>query len=165
MTFAAGQILTADALNALFTDTLIKKAAAETRTSTTTAKDDNDIVFALAVGTYAIEMVLHATGAEAGDVKVGWTNTGTMTISRAALGGEAAMTDRLATPVTVRGMADGSTHTYGIDGTGTTWIRETFVVTVTVAGTLQMQWAQGTSSATASTLTSSSWALARKIVS
>jgi len=154
--FTAGQKPTAEALNGIYAPTYLTKAASESVTSSTALQDDNDLRVALEVGTYCIWIWLHASGAAAGDLKVAWNNTGTMTIYRGALGPQSATSDRTATTMNVQAISSTTAVTYGLDGSGTGVVREDLTVDVTVAGTLKLQWAQGTSSGTATTLSSAS---------
>lgn len=155
-TFTAGEQPTADNLNAIFDQSIIRKAAAESVTSSTTAQNDDDFSVALPVGKYLVWIWLHCTGATAADIKTVWSNTGTMTILRSCLGAQTGTADRQATTVTVQGSNSTTEVPYGCDGAGTTVVREELYVDVTVTGTLTLQWAQNASSGTATNLSTAS---------
>jgi hypothetical protein len=134
----------------------VQKTAPETVTSSTTVQNDNHFAFALPVGLWRIELFLHVFGAAStGDIRTRWTNTGTMTArGRSVIGPAATITD----------VRDGNTNASapatqfsdevvcGCDATTRGVVHEDLEVEVTVAGTLTLQWAQGTSNATATTM-------------
>lgn len=155
-TFAAGEQPTADNLNAIFDQTMTRKAAIESVTSSTAIQNDDDFSWSLAAGTYLVFVWLHLNGLEAGDFKCAWANTGTMTIARSSFGPAAATTDRESTLMVTRGNTSTTEQTYGVDTTGSTVVKEELLVIVDVAGTLTLRWAQGTSSGTATSVTTAS---------
>ncbi|MGV1010413.1 MAG: hypothetical protein ACOYBY_17740 [Dermatophilaceae bacterium] len=157
MTFLAGQIPTAAELNAIVTRRFIAKAAAESVTSSTVLQDDNDLQVALTNGTYLIDARIVASAAEAGDLKLAWTHSGPCT------GPAEATTDRQSTLMLRQAASETTVIPYGIDGSGTTYVGEELYVIVTAAGTLKLQWAQNTSSATATTLTTSTTLFSEKV--
>jgi hypothetical protein len=126
-------------------------------TSSTTLVNHNDFQFALQPGRYRLEAFIHATGVAAGDIKINWTNTGTMTgLSRSVFG--PGFTVASVTDATVRIQSlsvFGSAAQYGL--TGSTYvIHEDIVIDVTVAGTVTMQFAQQVSDPTATSIVSTS---------
>jgi hypothetical protein len=129
-----------------------QKAAAESLTSNTTLQDDDDIVWALPVGSWRIELFALVAGG-AGDVKIAWTWTGTDAGNscRACIGPGTSSTD--VTDGTTRASGHGITSAigYGTAATGNAYIHEDISMTVVTAGTLQLQWAQNGSSATTTT--------------
>lgn len=138
----------------------INKSGSESVTSSTVLQSDDHLTTSLAVGQWRIQTYLTATGAAAGDIRVAWTNTGTMSATgRACFGPGSANTD-------VTGAANNAHRDtantltanviYGTDGSNSSAINEDLLIDVTVAGTLTLQWAQGTSSGTATTLSTSS---------
>lgn len=163
MTFSAGQKVTAALLNAIVTRQFIAKASAEAVTSSTVLQDDNDFQVTLDPGTYLVQAYIVASAAEAGDLKTAWTHSGTMTVIRYCAGPAEASTDRQSTLMVHQAASETTAIPYGIDGTGTTLVRETLYVTCTATGTLKLQWAQNTSSATATTLTTSSTLFSEKV--
>jgi hypothetical protein len=154
--FAAGEKPTAAKLYSIYTPVFIRKSAPESVTSSTTLQDDNDFSVTLSEGTYLVWMWAHTSGAAAGDFKVAWANTGTMTITRSTNGPTSGTTDRSDTNVSLYGTAYTTAITYGLDGSGTSVVREELMVIVTATGDLTMQWAQGSSSGTATTMSSAS---------
>ena len=134
------------------------KAIAESVTSSTTLQNDNDFVIPMEAGkTYEVVLLLHCTGAAAGDIKTGWATTGTITSNGRSIFGPAGTTTTvLDSNMDFSGwnLTDGVT--YGLDGSNTAVIKEELSVTCTVAGNLTLQWAQGTSSGTATTCTTAS---------
>ncbi len=123
------------------------KTIAETVTNSAVLQNDDDFGFTLPVGTWSVTLWLHAflTAGVAADIKTAWTNTGTMTvIARSCLGpavGSASVDDG---NVRSTGHNLGTSVPYGLDAATTGVIREELLITVTVAGTLQLQWAQNT---------------------
>ena len=143
-----------------------KKAATETVTSSTTLQDDDDFVFTLAAGkVFHVELHVIATGASGGDVKVAWAVTGGVAAltNRHVEGPQIGTTDTTNTAVRTSG-AHGLTTSiaYGTDGTNGSRIVEDFLVETTTAGTsgtLTCQWAQNTSSGTATGFNGSSFVI------
>lgn len=137
----------------------IKKAASQSVTSSITPVNDADLAVALPVGVWRVEARLTATGhATAGDLRVVWANTGTMSfLARSCLGPAALTTDATDGGMQSSGRSITTEVVYGVAGsTVAAKIWEDIFVNVTVAGTLTLQWAQGTSSGTATTLGTSS---------
>jgi len=133
---------------------VVYKTATETVTSSTTLQDDNHLDLALQPGTYRIRAVLRAAGASGGDVKIAWTFSGTLTRSNRTSSGPVLSTTTVAdTTVRATTVALGTAVPYGTDGTNGSLIEEDLLLTVTVAGNLQLQWAQNASSGTATELT------------
>jgi len=134
----------------------IRKAATESVTSSTTLQDDDDLFAALPVGIWRVQLWLTVTGATAGDIKTTWTTTGTISgIGRSCLGPNISTTSNLDGGILLGGFALTSTVNYGLSATNHA-IHEDLLVDVSVTGTLQLQWAQVASSATATTLSTSS---------
>lgn len=140
----------------------IRKAANESVTSSTTMQDDNDLVgIVLAPNqVYKVDFFPAATGAAAGDVKFAWTVTGTVAGlgTRTCLGSQTGTTD--VTNNAVRSSRHNLTTSvaYGVDGTATGMVWEAFLVEGgTLGGTLTLQWAQNTSNATATQLSTSTY--------
>jgi hypothetical protein len=127
------------------------KAATEGVTSSATPQNDNDFVIPLEAGkTYRIELFLHCQGATAGDIRTSWTTSGTITSNGRSLI-SLAETMTSAADANAISMSLGLTdqRITGTEATLTTVIYEDLSVTCTVAGNLTLQWAQGTSSGTA----------------
>jgi hypothetical protein len=131
----------------------VPKTIAESVTSSTTMQDDNELFVALPVGTWKIELFLHFTCSTAGDIKTGWTTTGTMNVfGRSVIGGGSSMASVTDTTVRLQSLAIGTATSFGGNTSSANYIKEDILVDVTVAGTLQLQWAQNTSDVTATTV-------------
>jgi hypothetical protein len=172
LTWYGGERITAAKLNARL-PIYVPKSVAETVTSSTTLQDDDELVVTLSAGrSYDIELVLAVTtGTTGADVKLAWATTGTVTqtSTRACFGpgrftkDAAAETSNTASPYD-SGMVRASRHNlttsvaYGTDGSTASAILEKFTVSGGVSGgTLRLQWAQNVSSATATTVSTSSY--------
>lgn len=134
----------------------IRKQSTESVTSSTTVQDDDDFTFTLPVGTFEILMVLHVSAAEAADIKVVHTFSGTALTTRSCIGAALAMTNREDTNAIFRGASLTTEQSYGVDATGATVVMEILHAEVTVAGTWQVKWAQVASSATATSCSTAS---------
>jgi hypothetical protein len=148
---------------------VIKKAASESVTSSTTFQDDDDFTVSLEANrVYRIQVRLSVGGATAGDFKAQWVVTG----------GVAQYTARhcMGPGVSTTGAGDGSVRssvhnlstsvTYGCDGSSNGAVFEDFLVETVVgaaAGTLTLQWAQSASSGTATTMTTSSFMVVEEV--
>jgi hypothetical protein len=129
----------------------IRKPIAESVASSTVVQNDDDLSFVLPVGTFEILMWLHVTAAEAADIKVVHTFSGTTTSARSCIGAALGVTDREDTNAIFRGVTSDTEQSYGVDATGTTVVHEAIHTEVSVTGTWQVQWAQVASSATNTT--------------
>lgn len=164
--FVALSTLTAAQLNALLPTYVIKQAD-QSVTSSTTLVNDSELVLALSAGrTYLVRCGLLVGGATAGDFKTAWVNTGTITL----IGTRVAQGPGVSTSAVGDTTARESAHTalttalaYGTDSTVQSGIVEEMIVSCTVAGNLQLQWAQNASSATATTVAAKSWLIATPI--
>jgi hypothetical protein len=117
------------------------KAGAEDVVADTTYQADNDFVFTLPVGNYHIELFAHATCTSTGDIKLRWTNTGTMTGLRSRMGPGPATASVTAADCHIQGLSLATDSQAGL--TGSTYvIHEDLLVQVTVAGVLTLEWAQ-----------------------
>jgi hypothetical protein len=139
---------------------VLSKAASESVTSSVTLQADDDFSFTLTPGLYRIEAFLHASNAvttDNGDIRIAWAIvSGTMTgLGRSCTGAGPASTNNTGdTVVAGSGIMRYSGHglatavIYGITDDAAGVIIEDQLLQVTVTGVFQMQWAQGTSSAT-----------------
>jgi hypothetical protein len=141
----------------------VRKSASEDVTSSTSLQDDNHLQVTLPIGTFSVECFLHAEGVEGGDIRVAWSRTGTMTISRTSIGPDSSMFDRESTNLVMRGNLYDTEQIYGVDTTGVVAIHESMNCAVTASGVLQLQWAQGTSDGTATTLSIASRLYVRRV--
>jgi hypothetical protein len=151
----------------------IVKTAATTRTSTTLA-DDPDLTTPLAaLAVYRVEMHLnygaaYATGTSTGGFfQTAWTVPAGATGVRGAVGPGSGTFDTNANNIVMRSGVHnfGTAVTYGARQTNTNLCRavETAILTTTTAGTLALQWAQGTSYATGSILGAGSCLIVTRI--
>lgn len=142
------------------TGPLVKaKSVTQTVTSSITAVDDNDFGVTLQPGVYRVELVVHFTSASAAaDLRSLWRTTGTITVNGRSVFGPAASTADVTSDVFRASGHFGTTAViYGTDaGLTTGTLREDLLVTVAVAGLLQWQFAQGTSSASGTSVSSAS---------
>ncbi len=169
-----GQPVTADFWNSGQWDYTVK-GSAEARASTTTLADDGELAgIALPVGTIMVEaryfVLLSATDTNP-DIKIAWTHSGTATGIRKVVGydnglGVNSYWDGAAHQVTsaVRGlMRYGATGAftasidYGLRDSFNHCIEEDCVMTVTVAGNLDVQWAQQNSDTTSVSMNAQSF--------
>lgn len=167
LTVAAGQIITADLLNAPLQTTVVKGALTQ-QTSNTVLANDSELFVDLAAGrVYEITAIILAGGPAAADIKLAWATTATLVQlgARTHLGPGTTATD-----VTVAGsvrLNAGSVLAtvvpYGTDGANIGHIEERFVVQCTVAGRLTLQWAQNVSTASPTTLYHTSFISAKPI--
>lgn len=135
----------------------IAKTSSEIVNNSNTLQNDNELFIALAVGVYRIEAFIHFTTNTAADFRCAWTTTGTMTsIGRSVLGGGTSMTAVTDSTVRNQGLAIGTANDVTGNTTASNVVREDLLIDVTVAGTLQLQWAQQTANASDTTVTTAS---------
>lgn len=157
--FATNDVPTA----AQFNDWLVnvnfaRKSADTARTSTTTLTNDPHLSVAVqANAVYVVTCNLKYDGAAAGDLKVGWTVPSSASLDWTLVGlgaAAAAYTDDQ-----VGGFQTLSTPTIGAIAAGTFagLLMVGLLVTSVTAGSLVLQWAQGTSSGTATTVFANSF--------
>jgi len=143
MTFPlAGQIIRASDIKRPM---VIRKAAGEDVTNSATMQNDNDFVVVLPIGLWHIDLFLHITNAGpelTSDFKTQWTFSGTSASSKSIHGAEVATSNITATLVRLSGHALATAVNYGVDDALTSIVHEDLELEVTVAGTLQLQWAQ-----------------------
>lgn len=159
---------TMTAVKAYWAPTKVQKAAPESVTSSVVIQADDHLTLTIPANRdYHVVMRLSATGAAAGDLRTAWATTGTATFAtaRSCIGlgtGSTDATNSGAQRATVSGFA--TEVTYGTDGSNSSAIMEEFVVSGGVSGgTITLQWAQGTSSVTATTLSTNSWLMMRPL--
>lgn len=146
------------------------KSANESVTSSTTLQDDDHLTVSIsATGTYTFDLTLFvAAGDSAADIKAGFTfptgtchfvgtgpHTGAITSGTSGVGEYFAITS--ATSGT-------SFLGYGISSGATIGIRLRGVLIATATGTLKLQWAQVTSSGTATTVLAGSHMTVNRVV-
>jgi hypothetical protein len=148
---------------------VIKKAAAESVTSSTTLQNDDDFTISLeASKIYRVQLFLAIGGATAGDIKVAWAMTGGVVqyTGRHCRGPQVGSADNTATTVRVATSGQTTSVAYGTDGAINGSAHEDFLIETTTngtAGTLTVQWAQNTSNATATTVGSASFMVIEEV--
>lgn len=158
---------TVDLANSPFGQALVDQTVTS---SVTVVNATNMIVTLLANQTYLVKANLGFTGAAAGDARTRWVTTGAPTIlgNRLCFGPSVNSTDvtqgnaaaSTAGPVRMSRVAHTVEVTYGTDGTNESAVYEEMIVTTTALVTMQLQFAQGTSSVTATALKAGSYVLA-----
>lgn len=140
-----------------------RKTSNETRTSTITPTDDNSLAYPLVAGSlYRIQLfVAYSSPSATPDIRSKWAFSGSTGSNRSCIGPGAATTatEGQSSGSVMRSSVQGfATETiYGTDaGLGTGAIHEDLLLTPTISGVLQWQWAQGTSDANATTVTTAS---------
>lgn len=171
--FVAGNVLTAAQLNALAPINVFKQST-QTVSASTTLVNDAELAVTLTAGkTYLITLRAICGVTAAGDIKMQWARTGTLNHvgARMCTGPSINTTDvsgtaAAATTVGVVRRSGGHSLTtsvnYGLDGTSTAAIEETFAIQVDVTGVLTLQWAQNAASGT-STIVAGSYLIAEVI--
>lgn len=153
----AGQDLTADLLNSGCPFT-VYKTGTTSRTSNIVATDDPDLIQALASGaTYTFDVFLSVTGAavSTGDIRVALNYSGT---TSSGTWGGLSFNNVAVTQIASNGQAIGaSTSAYGTNGGNFSTIKISGYVVTSSAGNLSVQWAQQTSSVTATNVRVGSW--------
>jgi len=147
-------------------DVFKRKAVDESVTSSVTLQNDDDLVAAVvASATYLVEWDLRIDGATAGDFKYAWTGPAGATMRWVSLGHAVGDTTNVA-QTTTDVAAIGTTVSHGTLGTGvSSHVHGSGILIVsTTAGSLQLQWAQDTSSGTATKALINSWLLARRVI-
>lgn len=145
-TINAGSRILASVLQGAIPLAVIKPSD-QSVTSSTTLVNDTALLSAVAANaTYLVFCYLDYEGATAGNLKISWSVPASATLRFAQIGQNAS---RAAT-VSVTG-SDSTAYTFGADGAGTldALLMHGSLVTSSTSGTFQLQWAQGTSSATA----------------
>jgi hypothetical protein len=150
--------------------TYVRKSASESLISNTTAQNDDHITFTLAASAvYELRAYLAVSGPAAGDVKTQWAFTGPASggshTNRSAVGPTTGTTDVTATGVSrFSRQSWASSVAYGTDGTNTSHIEEAGLLdTAAGSGTITLQWAQNTSTATSTVMTTSSYAILERL--
>lgn len=176
-TWVVGETVTAALMNAEIRDqftalradtSTVQKTADESVTSSTTLQNDNHLlVSVLTSAQYEIIVRLAVNGGASGDFKMAWTMPAGVTGQRFSAGpAVSSATSTADTTVRASGLTSSFTTeiNYGVFSTGQlSFIEETlYVVTAGTAGTVQLQWAQNASSATATTVVAGSYITVRR---
>lgn len=163
-----GDLVTADLLDSM-QPVYVAKGSDEARTSTTTLADDAELIITLAASaTYYVQMEVGCSADAAGDIKTAWNLSAGIdtTGGRRVEGPGSTSNDANSDNVTTRWGIHGFTTsiTYGArTGAAGMHIRETAYVTTSTGGTITLQWAQATSSLTATTVSARSFIRAERI--
>lgn len=149
----AGQRITASLLASMLPDVVAKTTTENLASSTTLQNDDELFSSVEANATYDVELwLLHSSDSGAdGDIKVGWTGPSGASMTWGVQGSnEAATSSTAATSINLQTRTIGETANFGGGGsTGTSAYIRGRLTTAGTAGTLRLQWAQRSSSATA----------------
>jgi len=162
-TWSSGQVLTASDVNTWFVPLAVVKSADESVTSSTTVQNDDELVLSVAAScTYAFDLFIIYEGGTQGssDLKMQYTlpagATGHLDVVYLdSSGGQHSAGDNTAS----------STWTAGTAGAGNNklFFGRGIVVISSTAGSLQIQWAQGTSSGTATKVKTNSYMMLRRL--
>lgn len=163
--WVAGNTITATLLNDMNPITSWKTVVTS-RASNVTATSDPDLILDLpSVGSYVIEAYILYTGAAvglAGAIKAGLNYTGTLTS-----GNWIGHSHDTAATTNFRGIGatvNGGQMSFGTNGANFSGIFVNGFLTVSTTGQLQFQWAQNTTSATATVVRDGSWIRVQQVV-
>lgn len=161
-TFTTGQVVAASDVNSWFVPLAATKANDQSVTSSTVLVSDSDLVLSVAASaTYVVSGYLNYAGAAqgTGDLKLTFTVPAGATLSYTLVRMDTAGATGLTNP-------SGATVT-NVAGTSAVADRSVFISATLVlggtAGSLQLQWAQNTSSTTATVVRARSWLWAQRI--
>lgn len=163
----AGQVVRASDQNNFQPITTIK-AADESVTSSTTLQNDDELSATIpAVGTYVFDLFIYATSAAnaAGDIKIGFTfPTGSLRFS--GIGPDVGLASGSVQAgqwfVHLSAASGTSAINFGLS-TATVGIRIHGLFVASATGTLQVQWAQDSSNANASTVKAGSHLVVQRV--
>ena len=149
----------------------VRKSATESLASSTTMQNDDHITFSLAASAvYELRAYLAVTGPAAGDFKTQWNISGAASggnhTTRFGVGPSSGVSDVTGdAQVAARRQTWGTSMTYGTDGTNTSHIHEGGLLDTTTGGTgtITLQWAQNTSNASSTTVTTASYAILERL--
>lgn len=151
------------------TKTYVRKSAAESLASNTTMQNDDHLVFTLAASAvYDLRTYLAVSGPAAGDFKTQWAFTGAASggnhTNRYAIGPAISVADVADTNLRSSRQGWTTSVSYGTDGTNTSHIEEGGLLdTLAGSGTITLQWAQNTSNATSTVVSTSSYAILERL--
>jgi hypothetical protein len=164
-TFVTGEVLTAADTNVYLVNCIsVVKPANESVTSSITFQDDDDFQVTVAANsTYEVRFMLRTDGSTAGDLKIEFVAPASASFEYALVRLQTGASD--GTAVALQACSIGDAPAIGTIGSGTTTpvlINGTLIVAGT-AGTFKLQWAQNTSSATATRILSRSHMVLNRI--
>ena len=142
----AGSRILASVMQGAIPNAVIKPTD-QSVTSSATLVNDNDLLAAVAANaTYLFFSYLDYEGAAAGDLKISWVVPASATLRWAQIGQNSSSTATVASTG-----VETTSYTFGSDAAATlnALVMHGSLVTAGTSGNLQLQWAQGTSSGTA----------------
>lgn len=146
---------------------IFKAKAVQENVANAALQDDNDIVFALDVGTWIVDLIAHAIGHASNDITFTWTFSGGLgNTSRACLGPAGSGGDTENTVVTLNGQSVGSNNSYALDTDSVAIIHEHLHLEVQSPGSLTLRWAKASNTVggTDTTLTVDTHAVAERVL-
>lgn len=168
---SSAQNLLIDEVNALrdlieVPDPFVQKSSTDNITSSTTLISDSQLILSLTTGLWRVVANIGVAGPAAGDIKLAWLfGGGAAQASTRQCRGPA--TNNAGSDTTSMRMSQHNWTTaiaYGCDGSLTSAVEEIGMVLVTgSSGTMTLQFAQNTSNASATSVTSNSYAYARRV--
>lgn len=147
----------------------IYKPAITSRSATTTLANDPDLTMTVAINaTYRVEFWILGTSASATpNIKTAWTVPASTTGVKFAVGPTdtaSGLVTRFNTNMRSTGHSFTTTCIYQLDGTGVEAIHESAVITTAgTSGSVTLQWSQGTSNATASSVDAGSYMVVTRL--
>lgn len=151
-THSIGQVVTADEINNWFITGAQARSTDQSVTSSTVLVNDDTLLAAVVINAiYHVEAELVFLGGTQGssDLKISWTAPAGVTMNWIGIGKDTAGAFTWPTPLTT----PTATAAFGTLGAAVRMARvEGSLITGATPGTLQLQWAQNTSSATATTM-------------
>lgn len=167
---STAQNLLIDEVNALRTlieapDPFVVKANPDVVNNSTSLRNDSELLLTLSDGLWKIIAHISVTGPAAGDVKVAWALTGgaAQATARQCRGPATSVTSAESTNMVTCSKNWSSSVGYGVDGTLITAIEEIGLIRVTGSGTITMQFAQNTATASDTTISTHSMLHARRV--
>jgi hypothetical protein len=165
--WTAAEVVTAAKLDKVSLDYVLKTAD-ESVASSTTLQNDNHLAYTVgATGTYVFDLWLYCTSAAnaAGDIKFGFTfPTGTCHFS--ANGPDSALASGTVQSTQWQAITSATSGTSALGfgaSTSTNALEIRGILIATATGTLQLQWAQLASNASASTILAGSHMITRQV--
>jgi hypothetical protein len=150
-------------VNQWFVPLVAYRTTTQSVTSSTTLVNDNTLfVSVVASSAYLVELVLNYDADTAGDLKIGWTAPAGAVMTNVT---QSSLTGTAATFTDDQMIAAVSVPVSGGLGAGNNagFLYKGFLNVSSTAGTLQLQFAQGTSSAVATRLFAGSYLLAQRV--
>lgn len=166
-TFAVGENFTATKVNTYLSQQRIAiKSATESVTSSTSLQNDDHLSFTVNANTnYWVEGILFMDGATGGDIKIAIViPSGTLRWCADGLSAGAAASQDIVDRRSKNGGGSGTAHGTLGAGTTNTFLFRGIARIGSTGGTLQLQWAQNTSSGTSTRLFANSLLRAQRVL-